>query len=54
MIGGDGQDVFVFDTAPSTANRDTIHNFIVTDDTIQLNSLRVLGADAGCWRPTRS
>jgi Ca2+-binding RTX toxin-like protein len=37
LIGGDGQDVFVFDTAPSATNRDTIHNFIVTDDTIQLN-----------------
>jgi Ca2+-binding RTX toxin-like protein len=37
LIGGDGQDVFVFDTAPSATNRDTIHNFIVADDTIQLN-----------------
>ena len=37
LIGGDGRDVFVFDTAPSAANRDTIQNFIVADDTIQLS-----------------
>lgn len=41
LIGGDGQTVPMFDTAPSATNRDTIQNFIVADDTIQLILIRI-------------
>lgn len=41
LIGGDGQNVPVFDTAPSATNRDTIQNFIVANDTIQLSRVVV-------------
>lgn len=37
LCGGSGKDVFVFDTAPNTANRDLITDFSHADDTFQLD-----------------
>jgi Ca2+-binding RTX toxin-like protein len=51
LIGGDGLDVFVFDTAPSASNRDTILNFIVADDTIQLNKSVFTALTPGALAP---
>ena len=36
LIGGDGRDTFFFSTPPDSSNRDTIYNFVVADDTIEL------------------
>ena len=37
LTGGNGKNVFVFDTKPSSANLDTIVDFNVKDDTIWLD-----------------
>jgi Ca2+-binding RTX toxin-like protein len=47
LIGGDGQDVFVFNTTPGAGNNDTLQNFIVADDTIELNRSAFPALSAG-------
>ncbi|ASF48541.1 M10 family metallopeptidase C-terminal domain-containing protein [Methylovulum psychrotolerans] len=38
LTGGAGSDVFRFNTAPSAGNTDTVLDFTVADDTIQLEN----------------
>ena len=46
LYGGPGKDNFVFDTKPSSANRDTIYDFNARDDTIRLeNSIYKAGSN---------
>ncbi|MBL8337276.1 MAG: peptidylprolyl isomerase [Rhodoferax sp.] len=39
LNGGAGQDIFLFDTTPSAGNLDTVQDFSVVDDTLQLSGL---------------
>ncbi|MEN3165545.1 calcium-binding protein [Tistrella mobilis] len=38
LTGGSGRDIFRFDTAPGSDNRDIITDYVVADDTIQLEN----------------
>jgi len=38
LYGGSGKDQFVFDTRPTSTNRDTIYDFNVKDDTLRLDN----------------
>jgi serralysin len=38
LNGGAGTDFFLFDTAPGSGNVDTIQDFVVADDTVQLSA----------------
>jgi Ca2+-binding RTX toxin-like protein len=38
LTGGSGRDIFRFDTAPGSGNRDVITDYVVADDTIQLEN----------------
>jgi Ca2+-binding RTX toxin-like protein len=55
LTGGTGSDLFVFNTAPNaTSNRDTITDFNVRDDTIQLENsvFTALGSRTGTLNAT--
>ncbi|WP_210483134.1 calcium-binding protein [Microvirga antarctica] len=45
LNGGRGRDIFVFDTSPKVSNLDTLTDFVVRDDTFQLDNAvyRALG-----------
>ena len=48
LVGGAGQDLFVFDSLPNaTSNKDTLNDFSVADDTLQLENAIFTALAAG-------
>jgi Ca2+-binding RTX toxin-like protein len=53
LYGDDGQDAFLFNVAPSSANRDRIGDFRPEDDTIRLENSVFTGLVAGALAASR-
>ena len=53
MTGGAGNDIFRFNVAPIIANTDKILDFVVVNDTIQLENAVFTGLTAGTLKATQ-